>query len=201
MKKDKKLIAGIVLIIIGVIGLFGLIGETADRASLAIGSIVVILIGVLLIFLAWKSSKKTQNVQSQVASEALNAYNQGINTVHQKSKEYEFKVVGVTFKNVGGTSRQTILRKIKYEQKPFDELVFFSLKVYDFEGRPAIGVYADDTQIGNVPRDEIDNILALKDKIISVRVDIIGGQMDEDGNQLNFGAVATIYYSDKETLN
>lgn len=66
-------------------------------------------------------------------------------------KEIEFKAAGVTFKN-GRKTRQAILRAMKWKDAPFDK-VAITLQRYDFEGSLAIGVYANDEQIGNVPKD------------------------------------------------
>lgn len=66
-------------------------------------------------------------------------------------KEIEFKVAGVSFKN-GRRTRQAILRAMKYRDNGFEE-VEITLQRYDFEGKLAIGVYANGEQIGNVPKD------------------------------------------------
>lgn len=66
-------------------------------------------------------------------------------------KEIEFKVAGVTFKN-GRRTRQAILRAMKYRDNGFEK-VEITLQRYDFEGKLAIGVYANGEQIGNVPKD------------------------------------------------
>lgn len=67
-------------------------------------------------------------------------------------KEIEFKVAGVTFKN-GRKTRQALIRAIKFKDPPYDKEVVITLERYDFEGRLAIGVYANGEQLGNVPAD------------------------------------------------
>lgn len=69
-------------------------------------------------------------------------------------KELEFKVAGVTFKN-GRKTRQAILRAIKWSEPPYDT-VEITFDRYDFEGKLAIGVYANGNQIGNIPAELVD---------------------------------------------
>lgn len=67
-------------------------------------------------------------------------------------KELEFKVAGVTFKN-DRKSRQALLRAMKWKDAPFDKAVEITFERYNFEGKLAIGVYANGQQLGNVPAD------------------------------------------------
>jgi len=62
-----------------------------------------------------------------------------------------FKVAGVTFKT-GRKSRQVMLKNMYFQNTPpFDEDIKITFERYDYEGELAIGVYANDLQIGNVP--------------------------------------------------
>ena len=70
-------------------------------------------------------------------------------------KEIEVKVAGVTFSNDDGTKRQSIIRKIKFKDKPF-ETTEITFSRYDYEGELAISVLANGVQIGNVPKEQID---------------------------------------------
>lgn len=65
----------------------------------------------------------------------------------------EFKVAGVSFSNDKGRDRQAIIKEIKAGKS-----VQISLKPYQFKGKPAIGVYADGEQLGNVPADTVDEV-------------------------------------------
>lgn len=67
-------------------------------------------------------------------------------------KEIEFNVAGVTFKN-GRKTRQALIRAIKWKDEPFDKGVEITFKRYDYEGSLAIGVYANGEQLGNVPKE------------------------------------------------
>ena len=62
-----------------------------------------------------------------------------------------FKVAGVTFKT-GRKSRQVMLKNIYFNNTPpFDGDITITFERYSYEGKLAIGVYANELQIGNVP--------------------------------------------------
>lgn len=92
-----------------------------------------------------------------------------------------FKVVGVTFKN-GRKSRQTLLRKLRFGDAPFDGYVKLELEKRDFEGEDAVGVFANGEQLGNISRDDLPWLLEHWDEYYSVdEYDVCGG------NGYNFG--------------
>lgn len=70
-------------------------------------------------------------------------------------KEIEFHVAGVTFKN-GRKTRQALLKAIRYKDEPYDKGCTITFERYDFEGEPAIKVLANGEQVGNVPREQLD---------------------------------------------
>ena len=101
--------------------------------------------------------------------------------------EYEFKVVGVTFANDDGTNRQELLRKIKSREEPFKGFINYSLKVYSYEGKTAVAVLANGIMIGNVPKENAENIAEHMKYIDKVFVRVFGG---EDGKK--YGAVVRL---------
>lgn len=83
-----------------------------------------------------------------------------------------FRVVGVTFKNPGGRSRQTILREIKREEP---STYSFSLRKYDFEGKPAVGVFYGEEQVGSISTGDLKRALSQIDRFERVEsYDVIG---------------------------
>lgn len=70
-------------------------------------------------------------------------------------KEIDFRVAGVTFKN-GSKTRQAIIRAIKYKDEPFDSKCCITFERYFYENELAISVLANGQQIGNVPRNLIE---------------------------------------------
>lgn len=101
----------------------------------------------------------------------------------------EIKVAGVTFKN-GRKSRQAILRKIKYKDKPFDKALNITFQGYEFEGAPAIGIYVNEQQIGNVPRTQVKEFISHKNNpFIIDSLNVYGGN---DGK--SFGCIINIRF-------
>lgn len=69
-----------------------------------------------------------------------------------------FKIVGVSFRN-GRRSRQTILRQIHFGDPPYNGNVSIRLQKQDYEGEEAIGVYANEEQVGFISRDDLPWLL------------------------------------------
>lgn len=194
-QKSKKFIVGVVLLIIGVIGILDAFVEQENLVYLLIGSVLFIAVGVALIILDKKSLRKTETVLPK--SENSNDIYAEAAEARAKKEYFSFRVAGVTFNN-GRKTRQAILRKIKWNDEPFDGFINWTLDKYDYEGSPAVGVYANGEQIGNVPKDILDFVLNNWERIRRVyNVDISGGGTDNEGKQINFGAKVTLVM-DKE---
>lgn len=114
-----------------------------------------------------------------------------ITTDYNNEAHVKFRVAGVTFKN-GRKSRQAILRKIKWKDEPFDGIVIYTLQVYEYEGRPTVGIYANGEQIGNVPKEHTTFVVENINKIKSVSVEVYGGGKTKSGEQKSFGAEVTL---------
>ena len=103
------------------------------------------------------------------------------------------KVSGVTFKNENGVSRQAILRKIKFNDKPFNEYIELELCPYEYKGSPAYGVYANSLNIGNIPADSIQFVSDNMERIDSISaIDVYGGGRDESGHAISYGCKITL---------
>lgn len=104
------------------------------------------------------------------------------------------KVVGVTFDNEDGVSRQSLLRKLHFHDSPFDGRADIELKGYEFQGQPAYGVYANGMQIGNIPADLIPFLQENIDCIESVsNIDVYGGGQ-RDGKPISYGCKITLRF-------
>lgn len=80
--------------------------------------------------------------------------------VHDDEEVYSmyFDVVGESFKNEDGSSRQQIIEDYVEELEPVH------LKFYTYKGATACGVYADPShtkQVGNIPKDEVEELYEL----------------------------------------
>lgn len=121
-----------------------------------------------------------------------------VSNVPDLSKQFEYleiKVAGVTFKNDKGPTRQTILRKIHFNDKPFDEYVELGLREYEFDGKPAFGVYANNMQIGNIPADYVQFIIDNDARYEGIcGINVYGGGRDENGYSISYGCKITLKY-------
>lgn len=188
MKKVSKL----ALILWAVAALFFLV-SFSFIASGKIGEFITgVAIAAVLAFIGWKKSKPQEVAKpAQVVEQT-----QACESTTDDGYEYKtFKVAGVTFKN-GRKSRQTILRKIKWRDEEFADGVTLTIKEETFQGGSAVGIYANDQQIGNAPADLAGWIVENWDRIISVsNLEVVGGGNSPSGEALSFGARVTIKLS------
>ena len=131
-----------------------------------------------------KARKEAEMEESRRREEAYRA------TVNREI----FRVVGVTFKNAGGRSRQAILREIKRDEPlPFR----FSLREYEHEGKPAVGVFYGEEQVGNISTGDLKRALSQIDRFERVEsYDVTGGfeYEDSDGERANYGLDIAVYF-------
>lgn len=103
------------------------------------------------------------------------------------------KVAGVTFDNEDGTSRQKILRKAQREKVEGT----VSLRLGEFEGRPAIYVLYDGQCIGQIPKGDIDAVTAALEKIeyidLTVKSFTPKGREEEKPERVYYGELEIQY--------
>lgn len=87
-------------------------------------------------------------------------------TVSVTTNEYDFKVVGVTFNNNDGSSRQEYLQQYEY-----DDCACVTLEEYSYKGDPAIMVLIDGDQVGNVAAKEVEKVLSILEENPDVEID------------------------------
>lgn len=109
-----------------------------------------------------------------------------------RSDEYKIKVVGVTYNNEDGTSRQKILQAIKAKEPPFNGDIHYSLFVYTYRDSPAVAVLANGMMIGNVPIEHVAFVVENIRNIEAVSVAVYGGGVKKDGQKKSLGASATL---------
>lgn len=137
MKKKSvtwKLVVGILFVVYG-------ISSFGEDVGLAIFGIVA---GAALIF--WWKKSRDKIAREQDKNEAVNP-----------TKMHKFKVVGVTYENDDGTSRQDVLEQI-YKNGKTSDVVF---KHFTFDGSPALYVIANGKCVGCVASDCVGDVTAL----------------------------------------
>lgn len=94
-----------------------------------------------------------------------------------------YRVVGVTFDNDDGPARnrQEILREIAAEE-PHPRA--FTLEVYDFEGEPAVGVFYNGEQVGNIAKKDLPSVLPLMDRYAGLSDFAVTGGGDKCGLEI-----------------
>ena len=99
-----------------------------------------------------------------------------------------FRVVGVTFDN-----RQEILKRIKREEPGAYR---FSLRPFEYKGEPAVGVYYDEEQVGNISRDDLPRVLPQMECFDKVEAyDVTGGFKYEDSDdRASYGLDIAVYF-------
>ena len=75
--------------------------------------------------------------------------------LYGKYEHKTYRIVGSSYNNDDGTSRQSILSKIKRKAKPFQEKTEISLVKYQYQDEDAVAVYANGLQVGNISRKDL----------------------------------------------
>lgn len=147
--------------------------------------IICIVVGVLFISAAHGTSSTASQQESTLPSSAVQ---------QEEIRGLVFNVAGVSFSNESGRirSRQSILRKIHFEDLPFDSGYEVRLERYIFEDAPAYYVYVNDYIVGNVPKEFIHYLEENSDrKYVVDYFNTYGG-----GKNKNFGAEMKISFID-----
>lgn len=182
-----------------VIGLMGFIAETNMFVRLFLLAIAVC--GAVLLYLnALKGKNKKRPAKQQTHTQTAPATVQPETTKpsyfinsngHKQNERYEYvecKVAGVTFKN-GRRGRQTILRQIRWQDEPYDGEVNVNLRLTEYEGKPAVEVWANQEQIGYIPKDQAFFFAQNWNRFIdAVNLVVHGGGTTEDDEKVNYGA-------------
>ena len=140
--------------------------------------------------------KDGQNVQTS------NEENRFARTDRSKSSDVDrpagrpviFDVVGVTFKNEDGESRQEILEFMyEYSHRKKAKRIKANLKPYEYKGKHALAVWADGVQVGNIAADEVRDVEKLIPEIIDAEliVDYFIAE-DKDGKTI-YSAKIVLY--------
>lgn len=186
------------MIIIGILLLMGGFANLTESLSSAFFGIIA---GVALICMWIIKNKRARLKKNQYSYRRPNR--QDLTNESDNAPEVEngknievyrrhHHLVGVSFKNDDGSSRQKMLKKIAKENEKDDPEWFpnITIEQYDYQGSPAIGVYADDYQIGNISKDEVDDVLKNHDTIRSIDINVFGGDSGK-----SYGAEIVIIYN------
>lgn len=191
----RKLL-GIALCVVGAILLLAGVGAHAEKSS---AYIVLFLAGAALIVLGGKQifgkGKAKPNPAAKPQQPAAAPAMAPAASIGAELESLDFKIAGVSF---GG--RQTTLRKISEGDDEKYSLCTYEIDKTSYQGKPAFRVLAvlcdgnyTEKELGMVPADRTNDVLAIYDRISSVDVDVYGGP-EFEGDTKYFGARATILY-------
>lgn len=114
-------------------------------------------------------------------------------------RQIRFKVAGVTFDNEDGTSRQDILRHLKFYDSPYadaEEEYDTEIEETTFDGDPALAVFVNGYQVGFVPAKIVPKVQKAM-TCLAFSVDsttITGGGTTDDGEKIYYGCNITASY-------
>lgn len=146
-----------------------------------------VLLTIWLTHRAWRLLRKIpQKVSSASPSESLPKY-----------VYINFNVSGVTYNNEDGINRQDLLRKIKFGDEPFEnsDSLVVALKPSTYKGNLCIECRVNDSMIGYVPKEMVDEVAQAikKDGVCVSGFSIVGGGK-KNGEHIHYGAQVAIRY-------
>lgn len=102
---------------------------------------------------------------------------------HERQREWDrtygkivTKLVGVTFDNEDGSSRQKALK----DALANDCAGTLDLEAYDYKGAQAVRVLFEGTQIGNIPQNRAEEVAAVLDRLSSASLNVERFVPDDD---------------------
>ena len=89
---------------------------------------------------------------------------------------FKTSLAGVTFDNDDGTSRQKLLKDFKARGGQAD----LELEEYEYKGSPAIRVLIDGECVGNIPKNRVDELRAIMDRLERANLEVEAFRPDAD---------------------
>ena len=169
--------------------------------------ITLILFGVLLVLLIYWSirvltaPKAPRRSGSSGSSSSHRPDPQAVPAAQAPAYHYlTFRVAGTSFKNSDGSSRQTILRHLKFGDSPWaddPDRLTVTIDETSFDGQLALAVSVNGYQVGFVPKKDIatvEEVWQSSEKFCIVDVKIIGGGKTPEGDPISYGCEIKIRY-------
>lgn len=89
---------------------------------------------------------------------------------------FKTSLAGVTFDNEDGVSRQKLLRDFKARSGQAD----LELEEYEYKGSPAIRVLIDGECVGNIPRNRVEELRKVMNRIERANLEVEAFRPDDD---------------------
>lgn len=133
-------------------------------------------------FIGWNPKSHGSSSMTVSSSDSVKSGN---------GKSFAFPVVGVTFKNDDGSDRQKLLRKLYFQDPPFDGSNVVSLEKYVWKNSPAYCVKVNDSIVGNIEADYVWYFEKNSDRPCDIEISVYGGTAGK-----NYGAEIKGIYKD-----
>lgn len=160
--------------------------------------LIVLFVFVIPICFLASSKKKTEKAKAEKQKTAEEKRRQLEEAERKKQTEREAKeaeraeweashgrfmtnLVGVTFDNEDGSSRQKLLKDYYVSGVEGSSL---ELKEFDYKGKPAVTVLLDGQCIGNIPQNRVKELLGIMNRLEKANLDIDVFRPDEDADDL-----------------
>ena len=153
-----------------------------------------------LVFWTFRVLSRPSKKQAQAAARLLKVPARAPAPAAEDSGSVTFRVAGTTFENEDGTSRQDILRHLKFGDAPWadgPEDLTATLEETEYEGEQAFAVFVNGYQVGNVPKASVRKVAVAQEHVATCYVSavrILGGGRDQDGRDLSYGCEITLEY-------
>lgn len=99
-------------------------------------------------------------------------------------KQYNYKVVGVTFPARDGSERQDNLKELFNEELETESFLRnhdIKLEGYEFNGEDALAVFVDNKEIGNIPANKVQEVAEIAQRATSCKITLaVNGHDLED---------------------
>lgn len=141
-----------------------------------------------------RQAAKKQAAKKQAAEEKRQAQQEKLENLRREKEEekaqaaaqreewealhgrFKTSLAGVTFENEDGTSRQKLLKDFKARGGQAD----LELEEYEYKGAPAIRVLVDGECVGNIPRNRVDELQAIMDRLERANLEVEAFRPDDD---------------------
>lgn len=166
--------------------------------TIAVIGVAFLVLFILSIRRLGKPTKKQRQAMAQAAANRAAADRATV--AASNSGSFSFRAAGTTFRNNDGTSRQDILRHLRFGDSPWaddPEDLLGTLEDTIVNGEPAIAVLVNGYQVGFVPKSHIGKVsdaMTHASTFFVSGVNIIGGGKAPDGTKLSYGCEITINY-------
>lgn len=190
-KKSGRLIGIALLAIVFVVSAYLLVKATKNQMIL-VAVIAACAVGVAVLIKPAKTATAKSRMDADFERIQAEARAKA-EAERANEKRLVYKLRGVTFQG-----RQKWLEKIYYEEDGFTAPAI-ELESYEWEGKPACRVYVcpdngkKPLDIGNIPAESVEEVLALTDRMTDAYVKVYGGPAYE-GDDKSYGAELTIIY-------